>query len=122
MIEFKGLYRPSAQNEAVGVLVQYDGLLLHVWHLSEPFHRLVTSEQFDIVLSFTKTHRTIKLANGGRIETSDREAVRQLAQSSKTFPGSHFTFAEVTHWLIALLGISVLFFGAWCLAAGKLTF
>lgn len=122
MIEFKGFYHQSTHSEAVIVLVQYDGLRLHVWHLAEPFHRLVTSDQFHIALSFAKTRRTIKLPNGGRIETDDRGAVQQLSQSDRTFSCNHHTCADATNWIIALVGTMVLFLGAWCLATNRLPF
>ncbi|MFZ1984516.1 MAG: hypothetical protein WAU91_08880 [Desulfatitalea sp.] len=122
MIEFKGFYHPSTHSEAVVVLVQYDGLRLHVWHLAEPFHRLVTSDQFHIALSFVKTRQTIMMSNGGRIETDDRDAVKQLSQINKTFSYDHHTCADTTNWIIAIVGTMVLFFSAWCLATNRVPF
>jgi hypothetical protein len=46
MIEFKGKYFQFAKAVAVDALVQFDGVLLHVWHLSDPFHRLFSSDEF----------------------------------------------------------------------------
>ena len=60
------------------VLVQFDGVLLHVWHMKDPFHRLLTSDVFRLPPSMGKRKRYIKLPNGGRIETDDFNALSTL--------------------------------------------
>ena len=74
MIEFKGAYFNKTTNESKSVLVQFDGVLLHVWQITDPFCRLLTSDVFTLSAPLRKAKRSIKLPNGGRIETSDIKA------------------------------------------------
>jgi hypothetical protein len=75
MIEFKGTYSHESSADSRSVLVQFDGVLLHIWHLSDPFYRLLTSDVFHLSCKqFGGNHR-IKLPNGGFIETEDHDAM-----------------------------------------------
>ncbi len=78
MIEFKGFYYKKGLSTPHSVLVQFDGVVLHVWHMSEPFHRLLTSDVFRLSLSMGKRKKYIKLPNGGKIETDDSRALNRL--------------------------------------------
>ena len=42
--------------------------------MSNPFHRILSSDVFDLPCSMGKKRRYIKLPNGGRIETDDIQA------------------------------------------------
>ena len=75
MIEFKGAYYRKTDNEPKSVLVQFDGVLLHVWHMSNPFYRLVSSDVFRLPASIRRGKRFIKLPNGDRIETDNLDAL-----------------------------------------------
>ncbi len=78
MIEFKGTYSHESNDGSQMVLVQFDGVLLHIWHLTDPFYRLLSSDVFHLGYSrFTQMHH-IKLPNGGRIETGDDAAMTLL--------------------------------------------
>jgi hypothetical protein len=84
MIEFKGTYYKTNVMASQSVLVQFDGVLLHVWHLSDPFHRIFASDVFRVHTSLTRKKRFIKLPNGGRIESDDIDALVQLQTSSRS--------------------------------------
>ena len=84
MIEFKGTYSNESDNESHVVLVQFDGVLLHIWHLSDPFYRLLSSDVFHLgYIRMRKMHR-IKLPNGGRILTDDDAAISLLNNAMGT--------------------------------------
>ena len=75
MIEFKGTYSHESSSDSHSVLVQFDGVLLHIWHLSDPFYRLLSSDVFHLSYKqFGGSHR-IKLPNGGVVETEDHDAM-----------------------------------------------
>lgn len=78
MIEFKGAYFNKATNESKTVLVQFDGVLLHVWQMADPFCRLFSSDVFSLQAAIGKGKRYIKLPNGGKIETEDISAFVSL--------------------------------------------
>lgn len=78
MIEFKGAYFNKATNESKTVLVQFDGVLLHVWQMTDPFCRLLSSDVFSLQPPIGKGKRYIKLPNGGKIETEDINAFVSL--------------------------------------------
>ena len=84
MIEFKGAYSNKATKESKSVLVQFDGILLHIWQRSDPFCRLLTSDVFTLPPVLGKRKRYIKLPNGGKIETDDLEAFSLLHASKRT--------------------------------------
>ena len=83
LIEFKGVYYKNAVDEAQSVLVQFDGVLLHVCHMSNPFYRLLTSDVFRLPASFGKGARYIKLPNGGRIETDNADALSTIRSNRR---------------------------------------
>ena len=83
VIEFQGAYFRKSKCNPQAVLVQFDGVLLHVWHLSDPFHRLLTSDVFHLPKVFGRRRQHIKLPNGGRIETEDMSALGRLQNFSK---------------------------------------
>ena len=80
MIEFEGTYSHESSAESHSVLVQFDGVLLHIWHLSDPFYRLLTSDVFHLSCKQFGGNNRIKLPNGGRIETDDHNAMILLRQ------------------------------------------
>jgi len=104
MIEFKGTYHQFSKADPVAVLVQYDGLILHVWHISEPFHRMTSSDNFNIHKPFAaRGHHSIKLPNGSCIKTENRHALDELTQLLDK-PEGQKTAALPRSWLLALLG------------------
>lgn len=82
LIEFKGAYYRKGRCTPQSVLVQFDGVVLHVWHMSDPFHRLLTSDVFRLPPAIGRGKRCIKLPNGGRIETDDLNALGTIQSSS----------------------------------------
>lgn len=78
MIEFKGAYYNKLTDESKSVLVQFDGVLLHVWQMADPFCRLLSSDVFTLQSTMAKGKRCIKLPNGGKIETDDVNAIASL--------------------------------------------
>ncbi len=81
MIEFKGAFYKNKTMPSQSVLVQFDGVLLHIWHLSNPFHRIFSSDVFDLPIAMGRKKRYIRLPNGGKIVTDDLQAI-QLLQSN----------------------------------------
>ena len=84
MIEFKGTYFKTKTTPPQSVLVQFDGVLLHVWHMSNPFHRILASDVFQVQNSMGKTRYFIKLPNGAKIETEDANALITLRSRCRT--------------------------------------
>lgn len=100
------------------VLVQFDGVLLHVWHQSDPFYRIVSCDAFQMVTSLIKGQRCIKLSNGDRILTDDIQAADNLSQSDSTRHHSASSLSK-SAWIIAMLStISVLFAIWWFVKNG----
>ena len=83
MIEFKGAFYKNKTTPSQSVLVQFDGVLLHIWHMSNPFHRILSSDVFDLPCSMGRKRRYIKLPNGGRIETDDIQALNLLQSNCR---------------------------------------
>ncbi len=81
MIQFKGAYFNNATRESKSVLVQFDGVLLHIWQTADPFCRILTSDVFTLQPAFGKRKRYIRLPNGGKIETDDIDAFSTLHAS-----------------------------------------
>lgn len=120
MIEFKGTYFQSSKAEPIVVLVQFDGVLLHVWHLSDPFHRLFSSDEFQISGLFGKTRHAIKLPNGGRVETDDTQNFNKLVSNHKDSAGKEIEILK-SNWFIILIGSMALLMGAlWMVRSGLL--
>jgi hypothetical protein len=122
VIEFKATYHYRTKADSIEVLVQYDGVILHVWHLSEPFHRLVSSDEFQIAKPILPANRhTIKLSNGGRIRTDDRQAFDRLSQRLKN-AGGRGVCAMAQNWVLALIGSMSIAVGLWWLVSNGLLF
>jgi len=119
MIEFKGTYYKSKATPSQSVLVQFDGVLLHIWHMSNPFHRILASDVFHVQNTMGRGRRFIKLPNGGRIETDDVKAILLLRSSSGSLSvnASQNGLLYQRHNLMLIFGaaavISVLFFAYW---------
>ena len=90
MIEFKGAYINKLTDESKSVLVQFDGVLLHVWHIADPFYRLFVSDVFTLKLSLARGKRCIKLPNGGTIETDDTHALVMLDANYRALDGTDY--------------------------------
>jgi hypothetical protein len=120
MIELNGFYYKKAQNsEAIPVLAQFDGRLLHVWHLSDPFYRVRTSKKFRICSTKNETLKTIRFQDGACIETDNLEILDRLdasARSSiptrccKTALGRHGTIcvAILILFMLSAIGFSII--------------
>jgi hypothetical protein len=78
MIEFKGVYFKSKSSPSQSVLVQFDGALLHIWNISSPFHRILSSDAFRLPFTLEGQRCWVKLPNGSRIETDDIHALVSL--------------------------------------------
>ena len=78
MIELKGIYHNSINKNPLSVLVQYDGQLLHVWHLTDPFYRLRSGSRFSIKPKNKKSEKVIKFPDGASIETENTDALESL--------------------------------------------
>jgi hypothetical protein len=113
MIEFKGTYRNESDNESHVVLVQYDGVLLHIWHISDPFYRLLSSEVFRLGYARLNRMHRIKLPNGGRILTDDDAAISMLKKRHRDRSHGLLENSLVLRGIAALLLSLVVFAGAW---------
>jgi len=115
IIEFKGTYYHGSDDRSMVVLVQFDGVLLHVWHQSDPFYRIVSCDVFQIAGWFTKGRRCIKLSNGDRILTDDIPAMRALSQChAGADPANAYPSKSV--WVAATLGFISLLVAVWWLS------
>jgi len=121
MIEFKGKYCQRANEKSVVVLVQFDGVLLHVWHLPDPFYRILSSDAFQVAASFTRGQRCIKLSNGDRILTNDAPALDSLAQCHSGGGISNPSLLKPT-WVIAAISSISIVLAAWWLSNHGLPF
>jgi hypothetical protein len=114
MIEFKGTYSNESNNESHVVLVQFDGVMLHIWHLSDPFFRLLSSDVFH--LGYTRLNRKyrIKLPNGGSILTDDDTAISLLGKRCWTWRNRLLKNNMLYRGIAALLlGFLVMARGVW---------
>lgn len=79
MIELNGFYyQNDNNNESIPVLAQFDGRLLHIWHVSDPFYRVRTSKKFRICVSKNGSCERIRFQDGARLETDNLEILEQL--------------------------------------------
>jgi hypothetical protein len=115
MIEFNGAYYKDKTAPSQSVLVQFDGVLLHIWNISSPFHRVLSSDSFRLPFSPGRHRSWVKLPNGSRVETDDIQALASLKARCRTcLP---FTGRLCLHQWPATI---VLFSLALVLAAGML--
>ena len=117
MIEFKGAFYKNKSTPSQSVLVQFDGILLHIWHMSNPFHRILSSDVFDLPCSMGGKRRYIKLPNGGRIETDDVQALSLLQSNCRPWLSNKFhralprkQFIQILVGLIAALTACLMVF------------
>jgi hypothetical protein len=80
MIEFKGIYYNDNKKKPVAALIQFDGQLLHVWHLTDPFFRLRSSPRFAVKRTNKKEGKMIKFPDGACIETDNNHALETLME------------------------------------------
>jgi hypothetical protein len=113
MIEFEGTYRNESGDESHVVLVQYDGVLLHIWHISDPFYRLLSSEVFHLGYERLNRMHRIKLPNGGRILTDDDAAISLLRKRHRDRSPGMLKNSLLLRGIAALLLSFVVFAGAW---------
>jgi hypothetical protein len=113
MIEFEGTYRNESGDESHVVLVQYDGAVLHIWHISDPFYRLLSSEVFHLGYERLNRMHRIKLPNGGRILTDDDAAISLLRKRHRDRPHGMLKNSLLLRGIAALLLSFVVFAGAW---------
>lgn len=112
MIEFRGTYSPKSDGKAMMVLVQFDGVLLHVWHQSDPFYRILSCDAFQVASSLMKGQRCVKLSNGDRIWTDDLHATDSLSQSDANDRKSAGSLSKST-WIVATLTTISALFAIW---------
>lgn len=105
MIELKGIYYNDSKHSPVAVLVQFDGQVLHVWHLTDPFFRLRSSSRFVIKHIKKKAEKIIKFPDGAYIESENVEALDMLTQkiNRKCTSKSQTTCSKATIIFIAVL-------------------
>lgn len=122
MIEFKGSYYQSLDAKPTPVLVQFDSVLLHVWHLSDPFYRLFSSDVFHISKSLRNKCRHIKLPNGGRITTDDLTSLTLLHQQKDAL--SNMTMSNYYKYMgwIAMLSLAFMLLTAWLILRHGISF
>ena len=113
MIEFKGTYSHESKTDSSAVLVQYDGVLLHIWHLSDPFYRMLTSDVFHLGYSRKSKRHRIRLPNGACIDTEDSDAVSMLRKSAEPMFDSTLDRQVFIRGLLALLLSIITGIGAW---------
>lgn len=113
MIEFKGTYLNESDNKSHVVLVQFDGVLLHIWHLSDPFYRLLSSDVFHIGYARPNRMHRIKLPGGGRILTDDDAAISMLRKRHGAWGHRLLNNSMLIRSIAALLLCFVVFAGAW---------
>lgn len=85
MIEFKGTYSNESDSKSHAVLVQFDGVLLHIWHLSDPFYRLLSSDEFNLGYARLNRMHRIKLPSGGCVLTDDDAAISLLRKHHRAW-------------------------------------
>jgi hypothetical protein len=113
MIEFNGTYSNESDDKSHVVLVQFDGALLHIWHLSDPFYRLLSSDAFHLgYVRMNRMHR-IKLPNGGRILTDDDAAISLLRKRHGDRLQRLLKNSRSLRIIAALLLTFAVFAGAW---------
>ena len=112
MIEFTGEYIRKSGSHSQSVLVQFDGVLLHVWHMSNPFYRLLTSDVFRLPPAITSKKRYIKLPNGDRIETDNLNALMTIQTNHRAVTDCP---NAIKHTLFLSLCGALLLFGVWTL-------
>ena len=103
LIEFNGTYRHESSGDSQVVLVQFDGMLLHIWHVSDPFYRLFSSDVFQLNFSRFSGACRIKLPNGGRVETHDKDAFKQLQNTYHPMMGQLIGKRTLIQGVFALL-------------------
>jgi hypothetical protein len=115
MIEFKGAFYKSKTSPPQSVLVQFDEVLLHVWNISYPFHRILSCDDFEIPISLRQRQSCVKLPRGGRIETDDTKALALLKSSCQPSPAARFhqwvkrqRMAVISSALVAVLTVVLL--------------
>ena len=115
MLEIRGSYSKNEDSETLKVLAQFDGGVLHVWHQSDPFYHLLSCYDFSIAVSQTGRTGSVKLKNGGWIETDDMANLKLIEEKLGSF-----NRMKTTKWLKsreALLVLALLsaFFAIWFL-------
>ena len=123
MIEFRGTYCNKSNDKSLMVLVQFDGVLLHVWHQSDPFYRILSCDVFQIASSLVKGQRCIKLLNGDRILTDDIPAADTLSQVySAERHGAIYPCFSGYAWLVATLSTVSALIAIWWFAKNGFPF
>jgi len=112
MIEFRGTYCQKSNAKSAVVLVQFDGVLLHVWHQSDPFYRILSCDAFQIATSLIKGQRCIKLSNGDRILTDDISAANSLAEHDSRLDNAASSLSKST-WVVAMLSTALVILAIW---------
>ena len=113
MIEFRGTYYQKVNDKSVIVLVQFDGVLLHVWHQSDPFYRILSCDAFQIAASLTNGQRCIKLPNGDRIQTDDIPAMNSLSQCYAQTDPANTCLLRRPGWMVAMLSSISIILAVW---------
>jgi hypothetical protein len=114
MIELKGSYYQSDGKKALPVLVQFDGAFLHVWHLADPFYRLISSDDFSIASSGNGRPGIIKAtSNNIRIETDDLQSLQKLKTRSDRLRRVKTRKAIKIPMIIITAALVCLFLGMW---------
>jgi hypothetical protein len=117
MIEFKGAFYKNKTSPPQPVLVQFDGVLLHIWNISYPFHRILSSDDFEFPVALRQHRPCVKIPKGSRIETDNIQALNQLKSNC------HIDLTSRIHqWIKRWQGTIVLLALAAALIVGFLTY
>lgn len=107
MIEFKGKYSIKSTGEFKSVLVQFDGVLLHVWQLANPFCRLLTSDVFKLQTSIGNKYY-IKLPDGTKIVTDDLNGFDLLRKNYHTLNDHDNNLFSPKNMLIGFSALAII--------------
>jgi hypothetical protein len=102
MIEFRGAFYKNKTSPPQSVLVQFDGILLHIWNISHPFHRILSSDEFELPFTLKRHRPCVRLPRGGRIETDDTQALTLLKASDRLGLAARFC-KSAKNWHAAIL-------------------
>lgn len=113
MLEIRGAYSKNETSEALHVLVQFDGAVLHVWHQADPFYYLLSSTDFSISYSRSEASGSIVLKRGGWIKSKDLENLKLIQEKFKATQGRKKRARKQGREAILVIALVLLFFVAW---------
>lgn len=114
MIELKGIYYSDSKHGPMAVLVQFDGRLLHVWHLADPFFKLRSSSRFTIKPAKKKREKMIKFPDGACIQSDNIDALDTLMENTRhSITSNHSLFLKNGTLIVIAALILILLAAGW---------